>query len=89
MVFDPDSIDRLSPGARVEVQDYYARKYLADRERRSPERRAHRPATAEGPPAPGVAPVPAEPTPRPRWPRAVWFRNDSRRVSSNLPTGRR
>ena len=89
MVFDPESIDRLSPCARVEVQDYYARKYLADRQRRSPERRAHRSAAPAAAPGPMEAPVPGGPQPRPRWPRAVWFRNDSRRASSTLPTGRR
>jgi len=75
MLFEPESIERLSPGARVEVQDFYARKFLASRERPVPDRRgANRPVGAE------VTPPPAAQAPRPRWPRAVWFRNDSSRV---------
>jgi hypothetical protein len=75
MPFAPEAIDRLSPAARVEVQDYYARKFLADRDLRSPERRARRTAgSAEA--APLVA---AGPEARPRWPRSVWFRNDTSR----------
>jgi len=70
MSFDPDEIARLSPEARVEVQDFYARKFLAERERPALERRApKRPADA------------AEPAARPAWPR-VWFRNDSSRPTS-------
>jgi len=75
MPFEPEAIERLSPAARVEVQDFYARKFLAERELRAPERRAARSGdTVE--PAPAVAAVPAE---RPRWPRVVWFRNDTSR----------
>lgn len=77
MGFDPESIEQLSPAARVEVQDYYARKYLADRQRHFPERRV---AARRAPAAPPVA-TPAS-TARPRWPRAVWFRNDSSRVGA-------
>lgn len=40
MQFDPDEIARLSPAARVEVQDFYARKFLAEREAPQPDRRA-------------------------------------------------
>jgi hypothetical protein len=79
MSFDPDAIARLSPAARVEVQDFYARKFLAEREvreidRRAPKRRMEiaQPDTA-GPPAANAA--------RPAWPR-VWFRNDSSRPTS-------
>jgi hypothetical protein len=39
MAFDPEAIERLSPSARVEVQDYYARKFLAEVEPHQPERR--------------------------------------------------
>jgi hypothetical protein len=75
MPFDPDAIERLSPAVRVEVQDFYARKFLASRERRVPDRRAaSRPVAADRPPARVVPPA----TP-PRWPRVVWFRNDSSR----------
>ena len=75
MPFDPEAIERLSPAARVEVQDFYARKFLADRDRRVPERRSARSsATTDAPPAPVAVPVA-----RPRWPRAVWFRNDTSR----------
>jgi hypothetical protein len=65
MLFDPESIEELSPAARVEVQDFYARKFLADRQRRFPERRL-----GPGSAAPGrVAAVSAGTKPRPRWPR--------------------
>ena len=70
MLFDPESIDRLSPEARVEVQDFYVRKYFASRERRQPDRRGTRSTQPASPPAP--------PAPRP-WPR-VWSRNDSSRT---------
>ena len=78
MPFDPDEIARLSPAARVEVQDFYARKFLAGREGRLPERRRARVQEAAGP-----QPVPAAQPPdaRPAWPR-VWFRNDSSRPTS-------
>jgi hypothetical protein len=36
---DPDAIERLSPSARVEVQGYYADKFLAESRPHSPERR--------------------------------------------------
>jgi hypothetical protein len=81
MQFDPDEIARLSPAARVEVQDFYARKFLAERDAPQPDRRSrnrqvlHRAevlATESGP-TPGQA--------RPAWPR-VWFRNDSSRPTS-------
>jgi hypothetical protein len=75
MPFDPEAIERLSPAARVEVQDFYARKFLADRERRNPERRIVR-GSASLETAPAVVAVPAA---RPRWPRVVWFRNDTSR----------
>ena len=74
MPFDPEAIERLSPAARVEVQDFYARKFLADRDRRAPERRAAR--------SSGVTETAANvavPAVRPRWPRVVWFRNDTSR----------
>ena len=74
MPFDPEAIERLSPAARVEVQDFYARKFLADRDRRVPERRAAR---VSG--IPETAATVAVPAVRPRWPRVVWFRNDTSR----------
>jgi hypothetical protein len=78
MIFDPEAIERLSPAARVEVQDFYARKFLAARQHRVPERRAAMPATMLK-----AEPVLSSPPPRQRWPRAVWFRNDtSRRVQA-------
>jgi hypothetical protein len=86
MQFDPDEIARLSPAARVEVQDFYARKFLAEREAPQPDRRAARrqqtppPAEVLGTaPAPATSTAPAEA--RPAWPR-VWFRNDSSRPTS-------
>ena len=75
MPFDPDSIERLSPDARVEVQDFYARRFLAARESPVPDRRVvTRPTQKDRPP--GVTVRPAAPQ---RWPRAVWFRNDTSR----------
>ena len=79
MPFDPDEIARLSPAARVEVQDFYARKFLAEREAPHPDRRASRrqgTIQAEEAVIPGAAPAA-----RPAWPR-VWFRNDSSRLTS-------
>jgi hypothetical protein len=78
MIFDPESIERLSPAARVEVQDFYARRFLAARERRMPDRRV-----AKASATPNPEPAVANPAPRQRWPRTVWFRNDtSRRVQA-------
>ena len=74
MPFDPEAIERLSPAARVEVQDFYARKFLADRDRRVPERRI-----ARGSGITETAAAVAVPALRPRWPRVVWFRNDTSR----------
>lgn len=78
MPFDPDEIARLSPEARVEVQDFYARKFLAGREAWQPERRhaRHHEETA-----PEQVPPARLPDARPAWPR-VWFRNDSSRPTS-------
>ena len=76
MSFDPDEIARLSPAVRVEVQDYYARKFLADRNTPQPERRSSRGVTARPATEPGAPAV------RPAWPR-VWFRNDSSRSTSS------
>ena len=86
MSFDPDSIERLSPAARVEVQDFYARKFLAAREGRVPDRRAaNRPAPADRPAVVTLRPA----TPQ-RWPRVVWFRNDtSRRPAAQARTAGR
>ena len=80
MQFDPDEIARLSPAARVEVQDFYARKFLAEREapqpnRRAPKHHADKVLATE----PASAPPPAQA--RPAWPR-VWFRNDPSRPTS-------
>ena len=86
MPFDPDSIERLSPDARVEVQDFYARKFLAARERRVPERRT---ITNSATPEAAVA-VAADPVAPQRWPRVVWFRNDtSRRPPEQVRTAGR
>src|SRR6185503_15936958 len=80
MPFDPDEIARLSPAARVEVQDFYARKFLADREARQPDRRAPRRHATPQPEEMAAQEVkPAGP--RPAWPR-VWFRNDPSRPTS-------
>jgi hypothetical protein len=80
MPFDPDEIARLSPAAKVEVQDFYARKFLAKREPPQPDRRVPRRylAVQEG----EVAAQEAAPAgPRTAWPR-VWFRNDSSRPTA-------
>jgi hypothetical protein len=82
MPFDPDEIARLSPSAREEVQDFYARKFLAEREAPHPDRRARkREVTMQAEEVPaheaGQAPAPGVPA----WPR-VWFRNDSSRPTS-------
>ena len=87
MIFDPEAIERLSPAARVEVQDFYARKFLAGREHRVPDRRA--PRAAAPPPA---EPVISSPPARQRWPRTVWFRNDTSRraqAAADSTAGRR
>jgi hypothetical protein len=85
MLFEPEAIERLSPAARVEVQDFYARKFLAARERRAPERRAAN-RTAAADPEAAVIDRPAAPL---RWPRGVWFRNDtSRRPAVQAGSGR-
>jgi hypothetical protein len=79
MSFDPDAIARLSPAARVEVQDFYARKFLAEREVREKDRRApKRRMEIEQPDTAGPQAATAS---RPAWPR-VWFRNDSSRPTS-------
>ena len=75
MLFEPEAIERLSPAARVEVQDFYARRFLAAREPRVPERRVVK-TSAAGEEAPAAVAVPVE---RQRWPRVVWFRNDTSR----------
>jgi hypothetical protein len=79
MPFDPDEIARLSPAARVEVQEFYARKFLAEREAPHPDRRApSRQVTVQ---AEEVVVPGARPAARAAWPR-VWFRNDSSRPTS-------
>ena len=79
MPFDSDEIARLSPAARVEVQDFYARKFLAEREAPHPDRRAPgRQVTIQ---AEEVVVPGAPPAARAAWPR-VWFRNDSSRPTS-------
>ena len=79
MPFDPDEIARLSPAARIEVQDFYARKFLAEREAPHPDRRApSRQVTIQ---AEEVVVSGASPAAPPAWPR-VWFRNDSSRPTS-------
>ena len=82
MPFDPDAIARLSPEARVEVQDFYARKFLAEREAPAQDRRVPKRWTAartdeSAQPATTTSLASA----RPAWPR-VWFRNDSSRPTS-------
>lgn len=80
MPFDPDEIARLSPAARVEVQEFYALKFLAERDAPQPERRAaRRPTTLQAQEL--AAQEAAPPGPRPAWPH-VWFRNDSSRPTS-------
>ena len=86
MLFDPDEIARLSPAAREEVQDFYARKFLADRaaphpDRRAPRRQSSTQAEETVAHEAGQAPAPAD---RPAWPR-VWFRNDFSRPTSFPP----
>jgi hypothetical protein len=84
MQFDPDEIARLSPAARVEVQDFYARKFMAERDAPQPDRRARKAQQAAHPgevPATEPAPPAATAQDRPAWPR-VWFRNDSSRPTS-------
>ena len=85
MLFDPDAIDRLSPEAREEVQDFYVRKHFADRHIAEPERRAPKlarlaEAAAAGPDA-GADPADHHEERR-AWPR-VWYRNDSSRPPSS------
>jgi hypothetical protein len=81
MPFDPDEIARLSPSVREEVQDFYARKFLAEREAPHPDRRApKRQIQADAAVVQEAAPAPA-PAVSPAWPR-VWFRNDSSRPTS-------
>ena len=81
MPFDPDAIARLSPEARVEVQDYYARKFLAERAAPAPDRRAPKRWTAAQTDESATDPTATMPAARPAWPR-VWFRNDSSRPTS-------
>jgi hypothetical protein len=84
MQFDPDEIARLSPAARVEVQDFYARKFLAERDAPQPDRRApkrHQPPYRDQVLATEPAAALASAQARPGWPR-VWFRNDSSRPTS-------
>jgi len=78
MPFDPEEIARLSPAARVEVQEFYARKFLAGREIWLHERRRAR-VREEAGSQPGLTAQP--PDAKPPWPR-VWFRNDSSRPTS-------
>ena len=88
MPFDPDAIARLSPEARVEVQEFYARKFLAEREAPAQDRRVPKRWTAaqtdESAPSfarqNGERATDGKPE-RPAWPR-VWFRNDSSRPTS-------
>lgn len=82
MSFDPDAIARLSPAARVEVQDFYARKFLAERDVRGMDRRApRRRADLEQSDTAEVAGQQTSTVSRRAWPR-VWFRNDSSRPTS-------
>jgi hypothetical protein len=84
MPFDPDEIARLSPSARVEVQDFYARKFLAEREAPQPDRRVSKrlmTVQTEEVVAQEAGPAPGPLGTRPVWPR-VWFRNDSSRPTS-------
>jgi hypothetical protein len=83
MLFDQDEIERLSPAARVEVQDFYVRKHFADRHVTLPERRARKqPMQTEMADA-GTTAADVERADRRRWPR-VWYRNDSSRPSAVL-----
>ena len=83
MPFDEDAIARLTPAVRIEVQEYYVRKFLADRAIHEPERRRSKlPRLTLVPrPAESAETPPAEP--RRPWPQ-VWHRNDSSRPTSFL-----
>ena len=81
MSFNPDAIARLSPAARVEVQDFYARKFLAEREVTELDRRAPKRRTEIEPPDTAELARYQMTASRPAWPR-VWFRNDSSRPTS-------
>ena len=84
MPFDPDEIARLSPSARVEVQDFYARQFLAEREAPQPDRRVSKrqvTVQTEELVAQEAAPAPGPSGTRSAWPR-VWFRNDPSRPTS-------
>ena len=82
MQFDPDEIARLSPAARVEVQDFYARKFLAERKAPQPDRRTPKRYGTLHPEEIRAIEAAASPAQaRPAWPR-VWFRNDSSRPTS-------
>jgi hypothetical protein len=84
MLFNPEDIERLSPSARVEVQDYYVRKHFADRRRTVPERRASRVAVASGDDKTDTPQSDPNEGRRP-WPR-VWYRNDSSRSDRSEPS---
>lgn len=81
MLFDPDAIDRLSPSARVEVQDFYVRKHFADRQTAVPERRAGKRAKLAEAAQAATGDDPDQQDGRRNWPR-VWYRNDSSRPPS-------
>jgi hypothetical protein len=83
MQFDQDEIDRLSPEARVEVQDFYVRKHFADRHIATPERRGRKRAMVEQAAHAEPAAPAEEREERRAWPR-VWYRNDSSRPSAVL-----
>ena len=81
MLFDQEAIARLTPAVRVEIQEYYVRKYLAERTTSRPERRRARMSRLSLVPRSGPADVPATVEPRRPWPQ-VWHRNDSTRPTS-------
>jgi hypothetical protein len=81
MPFDQEEIDRLSPSARVEVQDYYVCKHFADRHVATPERRRGKLAMQAQEPGPAADDGSVERVERRSWPR-VWYRNDSSRPAA-------
>jgi hypothetical protein len=80
MLFDPEDIERLSPTARVEVQDYYVRKHFADRLVVALERRAAKVADVPVPDQAAAEMAEAVDARRP-WPR-VWYQHDSSLAAS-------
>jgi hypothetical protein len=79
MAFNQEDVERLSPSARVEVQDYYVRRHFADKHFAQPERRAPKLAELASAKQTDLTDSDVVEARRP-WPR-VWQRNDSSRLS--------